>query len=193
MDTHAVMIIRGPLSDLISCCGCEGLYTEENCVRGDREVEFYTKLCVVGQPLKSGTGEKGEEIGRVINIDMDADTYQAIIYEKDLLTYLNFGYRHLCPVNLNEEIKERVRHISESLKLREKERQIDIFEEETLMKHYYELDESDIRQALADHYNCDKKDVELQVNRVSAGYGPGEHLEPRVMAKITVSDGQTKK
>ena len=40
MDTHAVMISQGPLSDLISCCGCEGLYAEENCVRGDREVEF---------------------------------------------------------------------------------------------------------------------------------------------------------
>lgn len=60
------------------------------------------------------------------------------------------------------------------------------------MKHYYELDESDIRQALADHYNCDKKDIELQVHRVSAGYGPGEHLENRVMAKITASDGQIK-
>ena len=61
------------------------------------------------------------------------------------------------------------------------------------MKHYYELDESDIAQALADHYNCDKKDVELTVTRVSVGYGSGEHLEPRVMAKITASDGQIKK
>lgn len=61
------------------------------------------------------------------------------------------------------------------------------------MKHYYELDESDIVQSLADHYNCDKKDVKLTVTRVSVGYGHGEHLEPRVKAKIIVSDDQKKK
>lgn len=149
METHAVMIVQRSLSDLISCCGCEGLYAGENCVHCDREVEFYTKLCAIGQPLKSGAGEKGEEIGRVIGVDIDADTYQAIIYEKDLLKYLTFGFRHLCPAKLNKEIRKQVRAISEDLKFRERDSMIDICKA-------YKLSEVDIIQDLATQYSCDK-------------------------------------
>ena len=40
------------------------------------------------------------------------------------------------------------------------------------MKHYYELDESDIAQALADHYNCDKKMSSLQSREFPSGMDP---------------------
>lgn len=56
------------------------------------------------------------------------------------------------------------------------------------MKHVYQLDEDDIIQVLADHYNCDRKDVTLRTVPVCVGYGPTEHMEHHATAEVEVKE-----
>lgn len=52
------------------------------------------------------------------------------------------------------------------------------------MKKYIELDEMDIQQIIAEKFDCDLKDVQVEVVAGYSGYGPTESRTHKV--KITV-------
>ena len=53
------------------------------------------------------------------------------------------------------------------------------------MKITVELNESDICQIIAEHYNeLQQEDVNLYVTKETRGYGPAEHEEDVIKAKI---------
>ena len=59
------------------------------------------------------------------------------------------------------------------------------------MKHYVELDEKDIQAIIADYYHIPVEDmdehVEINLSMVTQGYGPNEHLEPALYARVFTS------
>lgn len=52
------------------------------------------------------------------------------------------------------------------------------------MERFIKLNEQDIIQALADHYNVDRDRVRLKIESRWEGYGPTEHQVPTVSAII---------
>lgn len=52
------------------------------------------------------------------------------------------------------------------------------------MEKLLRLDEQDIIQALADHFNVNRANVNLTVRMKTEGYGPTEHQFPEVSAVI---------
>lgn len=58
------------------------------------------------------------------------------------------------------------------------------------MKCVYELDENDIRQVVANYFDCDLKAVDLIVEPVTVGYGVSEHTEykPVVTVRVKADD-----
>ena len=52
------------------------------------------------------------------------------------------------------------------------------------MEKRLRLNEQDIVQALADHFNVDRAKVNLTVKIMTEGYGPTEHQFPEVSADI---------
>ena len=52
------------------------------------------------------------------------------------------------------------------------------------MEKLLRLDDQDIIQVLADHFNMDRANVNLTVKMETEGYGPTEHQFPEVSAVI---------
>lgn len=52
------------------------------------------------------------------------------------------------------------------------------------MEKLLRLDDQDIVQALADHFNVDRAKVFLTITNQTEGYGPTEHQFPKVSAVI---------
>ena len=59
------------------------------------------------------------------------------------------------------------------------------------MEKILRLNEQDIIQALADHFNVDRAKVNLTVKIRTEGYGPTEHQFPEVSAVIVVLSAYT--
>lgn len=56
------------------------------------------------------------------------------------------------------------------------------------MKHIYKLDESDIRNIIAEYFNVDKNQVVVITGMRSAGYGMDARDEPYVIAEVDLKE-----
>lgn len=56
------------------------------------------------------------------------------------------------------------------------------------MRHIIELNPTDIRKIIAEHFKVDQKQVAVNTGMTSVGYGMDEHYEPYVRVEVELKE-----